>query len=1007
MNLLPFPSMTTTARTCPQCGSMLPPDAPENLCPECLMLAAFPTQAGAMPPPIPRRALPSAGEAFGGYDILGVLGRGGMGAVYEALHRETGRLVALKVLSHQLDNPEARARFLREGRLAASINHPNSVYVFGTEEIDGTPVISMELVRGSTLQERLQRAGPLSAGEAVDAILQVMAGLEAAQAIGILHRDIKPANCFQDTYGLVKVGDFGLSISTTARDHSLTLDGGFLGTPAFASPEQLRGEDLNLRSDIYAVGVTLFYLLTGRTPFEGVQLVQLISSVLERPAPSARQLRPEVPAGLAAVIQRCLAKQAGDRFANYEELRRALLPYASNAPVPASLARRFAAGLVDSQIELLLSTICLLMLGLGHWTAHLVAAGEILGYSFMEGLWGASPGKAMAGICVRGPDGGVPGFWRALVRTACLKLPLLLWTLLLQATGWDVSMMRNVTNQGLLTMWTMTGVQALFIFGPFLTARRSNGLAALHDLLSGTRVVLKADHGGRPRLESEGAVSADLEQAALIGPFHLLAHLASRPGLDLWLGYDSRLLRKVWILRLPPGSPPVGHPLRSLARAGRLRWLQGHRSPDQAWDAYEALSGQPLTAFISRPQPWAAVRHWLHDLAVELEAAAADGSLPGELSADRVWITADGRAKLLDFPAPGVEPTHPVLACAEPREFLNQAALLALEGRLVPADKVATVAVKVPLPLSAHQVLASLKLPAPTHPKTSARLEMLLRARPEITLAHRVLVPLIFCLVLVVMTATGAFLRTMEARHAARHPDGMALWHCMLTYASLADGVPHAKTSAHANDAAKRQALEIYMARRFAGFRFVPVDADDFYGRMVSLPEMEARFRKAVSGHPHVTPEQFQKAKTTLRSMLDDKGEVRRFLTVTPEDPAGKGYLLRVTAAGGLMVCVGSLLCALIFRVGPVLRGLGIELVRWDGRAASRLRTTWRALIEGVPLALAFLACAGSRNGTLGTAWIPQHASLLMACGVIFAALSLLPRRSLADRLSGTWQVPR
>ena len=148
--------------------------------------------------------LPTPGQQFGGYRIEAELGRGGMGAVFEAEQIDSGRRVALKVLSHKLDSAEARARFLREGRLAASINHPNSVYVFGTEEIEGTPAISMELIAGGTLEERVRQHGPLPPGEAVDAILQLVAGLEEAQKTGILHRDIKPANCFEDRDGSIK-----------------------------------------------------------------------------------------------------------------------------------------------------------------------------------------------------------------------------------------------------------------------------------------------------------------------------------------------------------------------------------------------------------------------------------------------------------------------------------------------------------------------------------------------------------------------------------------------------------------------------------------------------------------------------------------------------------------------------------------------------------------------------------------------------------------------------------
>ena len=345
-------------RKCVGCGAELSGGASSDLCPKCLLKLAMETQPAAGPGGtaiVPgggkSRGLPQPGEQLGHYTIIRLLGAGGMGAVYEAQDLESGRRVALKVLSHTLDSPDARERFFREGRLAASINHPNSVYIFGTEEIGGTPVITMELVSGGTLQDRVRARGPLPIGEAVDAVMQIIEGLEAAQRLGILHRDIKPSNCYVGEDGTVKIGDFGLSISTAVRtEPALTATGAFLGTPAFCSPEQLRGEELNARSDMYSVGATLYYLLTGRTPFETKNMVQLLATVLEQRPPSPRQFRPEIPQGLAKVVLRCLEKQPGERFKNYADLARALAPYSSTAPTPATLGLRFLAGVVDMML---------------------------------------------------------------------------------------------------------------------------------------------------------------------------------------------------------------------------------------------------------------------------------------------------------------------------------------------------------------------------------------------------------------------------------------------------------------------------------------------------------------------------------------------------------------------------------------------------------------------------------------------------------------------------------
>src|SRR6185503_20080157 len=274
-----------TLRICLECRTPLTSDAPQGLCPACLLKTAMQKtdSAGGASSVEPNPGIPQPGQTFGDYQIIRLLGRGGMGEVYEADHVPSGRRVALKVMGHALNSDEDRKRFLREGRLAAAISHPHVVYIFGSEEISGRPVIAMELVQGGTLKERLQRKGSLSIFDAVGSTLQMIDGLEAACNAGVLHRDIKPANCFVGPDGTVKVGDFGLSISTIARGESLvTASGAVVGTPSYASPEQLRGQELDVRSDIYSVGASLYYLLLGRPPHQAKDLVQLITEVLDK-----------------------------------------------------------------------------------------------------------------------------------------------------------------------------------------------------------------------------------------------------------------------------------------------------------------------------------------------------------------------------------------------------------------------------------------------------------------------------------------------------------------------------------------------------------------------------------------------------------------------------------------------------------------------------------------------------------------------------------------------------
>ena len=175
---------------------LFPPDAPTRSIGPTMSADATGYDPNA--PPLLRN-----GQEFGAYTVVRMLGRGGMGEVYEAEDRENARRVALKVLSRGLATPADRARFIREGRLAAGISHPNTVYVYGTDDIEGVPVIAMELAPGGTLKDLVKARGQLTPTQAVDAILQVITGLDAAAEAGVLHRDVKPSNCFLDSDGSV------------------------------------------------------------------------------------------------------------------------------------------------------------------------------------------------------------------------------------------------------------------------------------------------------------------------------------------------------------------------------------------------------------------------------------------------------------------------------------------------------------------------------------------------------------------------------------------------------------------------------------------------------------------------------------------------------------------------------------------------------------------------------------------------------------------------------------
>ncbi|MGH7137886.1 MAG: protein kinase domain-containing protein, partial [Pirellulales bacterium] len=330
---------------CPHCGRQLLEVASDATLDYRPVTDASPTQPQAIAdggvsssPPVDR---------VGNYRLLKSLGQGGMGVVWEAEQTGTGRRVALKLLSPRLrPTAENVERFLREGKSAASISHPRSTFVFDAGQQDGQPYIAMELMPGRTLKDELDESGPLGAERAVDCILDVIDGLEAAHALGVIHRDVKPSNCFIDSDGRIKIGDFGLSKSLVS-DAELTKTGSFLGTPQFAAPEQVRGGAVDQRTDVYSVGATLFCLLTGRGPFVG-DAAAVIAQIVSDSAPPLSSLRPEVRLSLSRIVARALEKDPNRRYQDLAGLRRALLPFATGGVSIADIGRRLAAYMLDS-----------------------------------------------------------------------------------------------------------------------------------------------------------------------------------------------------------------------------------------------------------------------------------------------------------------------------------------------------------------------------------------------------------------------------------------------------------------------------------------------------------------------------------------------------------------------------------------------------------------------------------------------------------------------------------
>ncbi len=273
------------------------------------------------------------GTRLGPYEVTALLGEGGMGQVYRARDTTLGRDVALKILPDAFTRDADRlARFQREAKVLASLNHPNIAQIHGLEQTDGQQALVMELVEGEDLAQRIAR-GPVPLDEALPIARQIAEALEAAHEQGIIHRDLKPANIKVRPDGTVKVLDFGLAkaletnVASAAVDDSptitspaQTMHGVILGTAAYMSPEQARGKPLDKRTDIWAFGCVLYEMLTGRRAFGGDDVSETVTAIL-RDSPDWTRMPSATPAALRRLLRRCLEKRADHRLAHIADAK--------------------------------------------------------------------------------------------------------------------------------------------------------------------------------------------------------------------------------------------------------------------------------------------------------------------------------------------------------------------------------------------------------------------------------------------------------------------------------------------------------------------------------------------------------------------------------------------------------------------------------------------------------------------------------------------------------------
>jgi hypothetical protein len=426
------------------------------------------------------------GTRLAHYEVREVLGAGGMGTVYLAHDTSLDRSVALKVLRPEIaGDPSLVERFVLEARAAARVSHPNLTHVYFVGNEGGRSFFAMEHCPGATLEWAVKERGTFPLDRGIDVLTQAARGLAAAHGAGVVHRDVKPSNLMLLPDGSVKVTDFGLAKSLKG-DVGLTA-GRLVGTPTYMTPEQVRGKPVDARTDIYLLGLTGYFLFTGKPAFGSDQVGEVINDQMNTPLPAASLARPGLPPALDEALQRMCAKEPDARPASMEEVIRLLEAARPRALDLAPLVPRGVAYMVD-WIVCLLGVLAVLgfdSLVLGGGMPALVMSFVTIGIVALlqllpEVRWGTSAGKALFHFGVARADGTRAGKG-ALVARFALRFPM--WLSITTSKDPNLVDFAFLALQGLAVA---SGVVCYFFAG---------GLT-LSDLLTRTRVVYRLPRGG-------------------------------------------------------------------------------------------------------------------------------------------------------------------------------------------------------------------------------------------------------------------------------------------------------------------------------------------------------------------------------------------------------------------------------------------------------------------------------------------------------------------------------
>lgn len=967
---------------------------------------------------------------FGKYELTRMLGAGGMGQVFEAVD-ESGKHVALKVLASDLMHAkESLERFKQEGALASTINHPRCVFVESADEHEGRPYIVMELMTGKTLKDLVVSRGPIPYKEAITLILDVIDGLIEAHDTGTIHRDVKPANCYLEENGRVKIGDFGLSRSMT-EGSDLTQTGSFIGTPLYASPEQIRGGQLDQRTDIYSVCATLFNLVTGHAPFESANPALVIARIASEDAPLASSFNAKIPKVLDEILVKGLKRSREKRYQSLQSLREELATLLDERGSIATLGVRFAAYGIDSLLLSAVGTLAATLLQNGSSTKLQVPPFSFY-IAIMSAIWlyyfgceffkGATVGKFLLRLRVVDSNSNL----KASVLRVFLRSILYI---LISGTITDtiLYMILKPDDLNQWAIWQWLGY-LLSIVVAFCTFWRNGEYRLSYEWLSGTRVINLGFEQDQLRFERripnwEMHSSEVTHTDKLPAEFTNFAFIGKAAGGEVYRARDPRLGRSVWVC-ISPSEEAVSAARQKIARHNRVRWLQSGKIGNSYWNSFVAPTGVPLLVWVAKGKSlkWNLIKRILYQLADELRHATDDNTLPAKLTLNQIMVDAKGRVLILDEPIQwtGVqqgdknEPLRPLA-------FLQKSAELMLYGDVKP-ERIVT---EIPVAIHAQDTLKVL-FQAKDEKQLGEIVNSIgvtLSKSSEVSLRSRIVQTAVFCLCVSAFFGLALVLLRF-INHIQTAEIGRQLGAASLIANSKWDGkslpqevlktVPEleslTQTEFGEKVEARREQLEAeysirydnagsFNARILDQMGFSPRSIEHFRESKIPLPKEP--WRVLVFRPDSESPQ----LELEVR-----EGDYLKFLRslveISPPRLTPKVQLILLFWLPPYAMLV---LWSLVFRSGVSYKLAGLQLVDRRGRLAHRLRVMVRSMITLSPFFFLQMAIGWIDLYYPNLGWMAYFLSgLFLAMPLLIVAHVLYsPRRSLSDYLAGTYVVAR